>query len=136
RRIRPLQGRIEGVPFQPMERSITARYAARPAAQLVRPSARARERQLGLKGAGSFHPSSTRLTILRRPGDGILAQLRGDWRAGTPARPRPAPPGGAGGAAPPPPPPPPPRGPPAPSGPLPRDGTRRRGRAPPLERRH
>ena len=71
-----------------MERSITARYAARPAAQFVRPSARARERQLGLKGAGSFHPASTRLTILRRPGDGILAQLRGDWRAITAATPR------------------------------------------------
>ena len=34
---------------QPMERSIAARYAARPAAQFVRPSARARERQLGLQ---------------------------------------------------------------------------------------
>jgi len=71
-----------------MERSIAARYAARPAAQFVRPSARARERRLGLSGAGTFHPASDRLTVLRRSGDGILAQLRGDWRAVTAARPR------------------------------------------------
>ncbi|HEY7132212.1 MAG TPA: hypothetical protein VH440_08160 [Candidatus Limnocylindrales bacterium] len=71
-----------------MERSIAARYAARPAARFVRPSARAKERRLGLGGAGSFHPATTRLTVLRRPGDGILAQLRGDWRAVTAARPR------------------------------------------------
>jgi hypothetical protein len=71
-----------------MERSIAARYAARPAAQFVRSSTRARERQLGLRGAGSFHPATTRLTVLRRPADGILAQLRGDWRAITAAAPR------------------------------------------------
>jgi hypothetical protein len=64
-----------------MERSIAARYAARPAARFVHPSARARERRLGLGGTGSFRPASTRLTVLHRPGDGILAQLRGDWRA-------------------------------------------------------
>ncbi len=52
-----------------------------------------RERRLGLGGLGSFHPASTRLTVLRRPGDGILAQLRGDWRAVTAARPRRAPDG-------------------------------------------
>jgi hypothetical protein len=76
-----------------MERSIAARYAARPAARFVQPSARARERRLGLGGLGSFHPASTRLTVLHRPGDGILAQLRGDWRAVTAARPRRAPDG-------------------------------------------
>jgi hypothetical protein len=68
-----------------MERSIAARYAARPAARFVHPSARARERRLGLHGASSFRPASSRLTVLRRPGDGILAQLRGDWRAVTAA---------------------------------------------------
>lgn len=81
-----------------MERSITARYAARPTARFVSPSAKARERRLGLRGAGSFRPAPARLTILRRPGDGILAQLRGEWRAIRPApartetggRPRPA----------------------------------------------
>src|SRR6185369_4320093 len=86
--VQPLQRRIDAVPFDAMERSIAARYAARPAAQFVRPSIRARERHLGLHGAGSFHPATTRLTVLRRPGDGVLAQLRGDWRAITAAAPR------------------------------------------------
>ncbi len=71
-----------------MERSIAARYAARPAAQFVRPSAAARERRLGLHGEGSFHAASTRLTILRRPDEGLLAQLRGEGRTATTARPR------------------------------------------------
>ncbi len=71
-----------------MERSIAARYAARQTARFVTPSTRARERRLGLRGAGSFHPASTRLTVLQRPGDGILAQLRGDWRAVRAAQPR------------------------------------------------
>jgi hypothetical protein len=73
-----------------MDRSIAARYAARPTARFVTPSTRARERRLGLGGAGSFRPSGTRLTVLQRPGDGILAQLRGDWRAVRAARHRPA----------------------------------------------
>jgi hypothetical protein len=73
-----------------MERSIAARYAARQTARFVTPSARARERRLGLGGAGSFRPAGTRLTVLQRPGDGILAQLRGDWRAVRAARHRPA----------------------------------------------
>jgi hypothetical protein len=81
-----------------MERSITARYAARQTARFVSPSARERERRLGLRGAGSFRPASTQLTVLRRPGDNVLAQLRGDWRAIRPSpskvqtdgRPRPA----------------------------------------------
>jgi hypothetical protein len=64
-----------------MERSIAARYAARPTARFVTPSTRARERRLGLGGARSFRPATSRLTVLQRPGDGILAQLRGDWRA-------------------------------------------------------
>ena len=71
-----------------MERSIAARYAARQTARFVTPSARARERRLGLRGVGSFQPASTRLTVLHRPGDGILAQLRGDWRAIRAAQPR------------------------------------------------
>lgn len=64
-----------------MERSIAARYAARQSARFVTPSARARERRLGLRGAGSFRAATSRLTVLQRPADGILAQLRGDWRA-------------------------------------------------------
>ncbi|HET7029055.1 MAG TPA: hypothetical protein VFI34_00985 [Candidatus Limnocylindrales bacterium] len=71
-----------------MERSIAARYAARPAARFVTTSTRARERRLGLRGAGSFRPASTRMTVLRRPSDSILARLRGDWRAIRPAHPR------------------------------------------------
>ncbi|HEU4572978.1 MAG TPA: hypothetical protein VFR93_09850 [Candidatus Limnocylindrales bacterium] len=71
-----------------MERSIAARYAARPAARFVTTSSRARERRLGLRGAGTFRPASTRMTILRRPSDSILARLRGDWRAIRPAAPR------------------------------------------------
>jgi hypothetical protein len=71
-----------------MERSIAARYAARPAARFVTMSSRARERRLGLRGAGSFQPASTRMTVLRRPSEGILARLRGDWRAIRPAPPR------------------------------------------------
>jgi hypothetical protein len=48
----------------------------------------ARERRLGLRGAGSFRPASARLTVLHRPGGSVLARLRGDWRAIRPARPR------------------------------------------------
>jgi hypothetical protein len=81
-----------------MERSIAARLTARSSARFVHPSAKARERRLGLRGAGSFQPASATLTVLRRPGDSVLAQLRGDWRAIRPApsrteaggRPRPA----------------------------------------------
>jgi hypothetical protein len=71
-----------------MERSIAARYAARPAARFVTPSTRARERRLGLRGASSFRPASTQLTVLHRPVDSVLARLRGDWRAIRPAAPR------------------------------------------------
>lgn len=71
-----------------MERSITARYAARPAARFVSPSAKARERRLGLRGAGSFRPASAHLTVLHHPGGSVLARLRGDWRAIRPAHPR------------------------------------------------
>jgi hypothetical protein len=71
-----------------MERSIAARYAARPSARFVSPSAKARERRLGLRGASSFRPATSRLTVLHRPGGSVLARLRGDWRAIRPAHPR------------------------------------------------
>ena len=71
-----------------MERNVAARYAARPTARFVTPSAKAREARLGLRGAGSFRPASARQTVLRRPGGSVLAQLRGDWRAIRPAPPR------------------------------------------------
>jgi hypothetical protein len=71
-----------------MERSIAARYEARQTARFVSPSAKARERRLGLRGAGSFRPASAHLTVLHQPGGSILARLRGDWRAIRPAPPR------------------------------------------------
>src|SRR3954451_21553197 len=71
-----------------MEHSIAARYAARQTARFVTPSAKSRERRLGLRGAGSFRPASSRLTVLHRPGGSVLARLRGDWRAIRPAHPR------------------------------------------------
>jgi hypothetical protein len=71
-----------------MERSIAARYAARQTARFVSPSAKARERRLGLRGAGSFRAASAHQTVLQRAGGSVLARLRGDWRAIRPAPPR------------------------------------------------
>jgi len=71
-----------------MERSIAAKYAARPSARFVHPPARAKESRLGLRAAGSFQAASTRPTVIRRPGGSVLARLRGDWRAIRPAHPR------------------------------------------------
>ena len=81
-----------------MQHSIAAKYAARPAAQFVHPSPRARERRLGLRIAGSFQAGLRPATVLRRPDVSALARLRGGWRAfrapaapGPPSgRPRPA----------------------------------------------
>ena len=71
-----------------MERNVAARYAARQTARFVTPSAKAREARLGLRGAGSFRPATSRQTVLHRPGGSVLARLRGDWRAIRPAHPR------------------------------------------------
>jgi hypothetical protein len=71
-----------------MERNVAARYAARQTARFVSPSVKAREPRLGLRGAGSFRPASSRQTVLHRPGGSVLARLRGDWRAIRPAPPR------------------------------------------------
>ena len=70
-----------------MQHSIAARFAARPAARFVRPSARARERRLGLRPMGSFRPASATLTVLRRADLGPLVQLHAGWRALHAARP-------------------------------------------------
>lgn len=51
-----------------MGHSIAAKYAARAAARFVRPSARARERRLGLGASGSFSPATRRVTELRSGG--------------------------------------------------------------------
>jgi hypothetical protein len=68
-----------------MEHSIAAKYAARPAARFVRPSARARERRLGLRVTGTFQASAGRATVLRRADLGLLVRLRASWRAIQPA---------------------------------------------------
>jgi len=69
-----------------MQHSIAAKYAARPAAQFVRPSSRARERRLGLRSAGTFQPASPRQTVLRQADLSPLVRLRAGWRAVRPAR--------------------------------------------------
>jgi hypothetical protein len=73
----------------PMEHSIAAKYAARPAASFPRPSVRVRERRLGLRGAIAFRATNGRASVLRRESSS-LAQLRGGSRAITPTRTRPA----------------------------------------------
>ena len=70
-----------------MQHSIAAKYAARPAARFVRPSARARERRLGLRSARTFQPASPRQTVLRQADLSPLVRLRARWRAVQPARP-------------------------------------------------
>jgi len=67
-----------------MDHSIAAKYAARPAAHFVRPSARARERRLGLNPTG-LRAEAGRATVLRRPQLPPLTSLRGRWRSIKPA---------------------------------------------------
>ncbi len=69
-----------------MQHSIAAKYTARPAASFVRPSARVRERQLGLRARGTFQPASPWPTVLRRTDLPPLVRLRAGWRAVRPAR--------------------------------------------------
>ena len=59
-----------------MAHSIAAKYAARPAARFVRPSARARERRLGLGAVSPFAAVSSRLTQLHRSEAGPFVRLR------------------------------------------------------------
>lgn len=68
-----------------MDHSIAAKYAARPAAHFVRPSARTRERRLGLHPMGAFRSSAQRATVLRHPDIAPLVRLRARWRAIQPA---------------------------------------------------
>ncbi|HEY5434314.1 MAG TPA: hypothetical protein VIK13_03710 [Candidatus Limnocylindrales bacterium] len=71
-----------------MQHSIAARYAAWPA-RFSHPSARARERRLGLRPGTAFVAAPARRTVLRRPDVGPLTALRTPWRSLTvaPARP-------------------------------------------------
>jgi hypothetical protein len=80
-----------------MQHSIAARFAAWPA-RYVHPSARGRERRLGLHPGPAFVAAPSRRTVLRRPDVGPLSALRASWRApvieaprvGLGGRPRPA----------------------------------------------
>lgn len=70
-----------------MEHSITARYAARPAARFPRASSGSRQRRLGLDAGRAFSPAPTRLTVLLRDQPSPLAHLRHDPRSMTSTRP-------------------------------------------------
>ena len=71
----------------PMEHSITARYAARPAARFPRASSGSRQRRLGLGTGRAFSPAPTRLTVLRRDQPSLLVHLRRDPRSMAATRP-------------------------------------------------
>ncbi|MDQ2966509.1 MAG: hypothetical protein M3R57_11755 [Chloroflexota bacterium] len=73
-----------------MEHSIAAKYAARPTARFVRPSSRARQRRLGLRGSGSFRPAAGQATVLRMADLGPLVRLKAASRSLRPSRPRPS----------------------------------------------
>ncbi|MHB8397459.1 MAG: hypothetical protein ACYDCI_00780 [Candidatus Limnocylindrales bacterium] len=68
-----------------MQHSIAAKYTARPAASFVSPSARIRQRRLGLHARGTFQPASPWPTVLRRTDLPPLVRLRAGWRAVRPA---------------------------------------------------
>jgi hypothetical protein len=65
-----------------MQHSIAARFAAWPA-RFVHPSARARERRLGLRPATMFVAAPGRRTLVSRPDVGPLTALRAPWRSTT-----------------------------------------------------
>lgn len=71
----------------PMEHSITARYATRPAASFPRASSGNRQRRLGLGAGRAFSPATTRLTVLLRDQPSPLAHLRRDARSIAATRP-------------------------------------------------
>ncbi|HUG30839.1 MAG TPA: hypothetical protein VMQ65_10050 [Candidatus Limnocylindria bacterium] len=70
-----------------MEHSITARYAARPAAHFPRASSGSRQRRLGLGVGRAFSPAPTRLTVLLRDQPSPLVRLRRDPRSIAATRP-------------------------------------------------
>lgn len=70
-----------------MERSITARYAARPAARFPRATSGSRRRRLGLTPTRVFSPAPTRLTVLLRDQPSPVAHLRRDPRSIAATRP-------------------------------------------------
>jgi hypothetical protein len=70
-----------------MERSIAAKYAARPAARFVRPSLRDRQRRLGLRATATFRAAPLRPTVLQQSPTSTLTRLRGGWRSFRASRP-------------------------------------------------
>ena len=70
-----------------MERSITARYAARSAARFPRATSGSRRRRLGLTPTRVFSPAPTRLTVLLRDQPSPVAHLRRDPRSIAATRP-------------------------------------------------
>jgi hypothetical protein len=72
-----------------MDHSIAAKYAARPAAHFVRPSARVRERRMGLRRPGTFRSPDLRATVLHGSDVAPLARIRASWRTISPAPTRP-----------------------------------------------
>jgi hypothetical protein len=83
-----------------MQRSITARYAARPVARFATVPPRAREPRLGLDRHVRFRAAADRPTLLRRPERGPVALLRSEWRGVVPVREHRPPAGLAGPHAP------------------------------------
>lgn len=70
-----------------VDHSITARYAAHPAARFPRASSGSRQRRLGLGVARAFSPAPTRLTVLLRDQPSPVAHLRRDPRSIAATRP-------------------------------------------------
>ena len=70
-----------------MQRSLFARYAARPVPSFPVPPSRVRAPRLGLFRQSWFVPASRTPTVLHRAEQGPVALLRPEWRAVTPARP-------------------------------------------------
>src|SRR3989304_3880894 len=71
-----------------MEPTIAAKDAARPAARFPRPSARARERRLGLRVETAFRAAAWRPTEIRQESASAYARLRAGCRSITPTRTR------------------------------------------------
>ena len=80
-----------------MQRSITARYVARPVPRFATVLPRARGPRLGLDRHVRFRAAADRPTLLRRPELGPVALLRSEWRAVMPVREH-RPPAGLAGA--------------------------------------
>ncbi len=76
-----------------MEHSIAARFATRPKARFVQPTAGTRERRLGL-GRRGFNAAGSRVTVLHQIEPGPLERLRASGRSMRAAPTRPVSTGG------------------------------------------